>query len=253
MPMQRVIIVEDEANSRRFLVDLLKEHCPELDIVGTAQNVAEAVAIIRSLQPDLVFMDIELQTGTGFDVLEQIRDLQPAIIFTTAYDHYAIKAIRFSAVDYLLKPIDVEELTAAVARTENLKSRKGNQETLDVLMHNLKQLRSNENPTITLSLAEGIEFIPLKDIIRIEAAGAYTNFFLKSGKKLMVSKNLKEYEGMLTDHQFMRVHNSHIINLAEVKRLVKADGGYAVMSDEAQVVISPKKRDEFMHAMMSRI
>src|SRR5690606_8672080 len=119
------------------------------------------------------------------------------------------------------KPIDVDELKAAVARTRGQEQRNSNQQTLEVLMHNLKQLRANENPTITLSVAEGIEFIQLREIIRLEAAGAYTNFFLKGGKKMMVSKNLKEYEGMLGEHEFMRVHNSHIINLAEVKRMVK--------------------------------
>ena len=251
--MQRIIIVEDEARSREFLTDVLTEHCPGLQVVGTAGNVAEAVSAIRELKPDLIFLDIELQTGTGFDVLEQISGAQPAVIFTTAYDHYAIKAIKFSAVDYLLKPIDVDELKAAVARTEDMQQRNSSQQTLQVLMHNLKQLRTNENPTITLSVAEGIEFIPLRDIIRLEAAGAYTNFFLKGGKKMMVSKNLKEYELMLSEHNFMRVHNSHIINLAEVKRMVKSDGGYAVMSDDAQVVISPKKKDDFMQLMMSRI
>jgi two-component system LytT family response regulator len=251
--MQRVIIVEDEARSRAFLADILTEHCPSLRLVGTASNVEEAVAAIAELRPDLVFLDIELQTGTGFDVLNRIGDNQPAVIFTTAYDHYAIKAIKFSAVDYLLKPIDVDELKAAVARTRELEQRNSNQQTLEVLMHNLKQLRANENPTITLSVAEGIEFIPLREIIRLEAAGAYTNFFLKGNRKMMVSKNLKEYENMLGEHEFMRVHNSHIINLAEVKRMVKSDGGYAVMSDDAQVVISPKKRDDFMKMMMSRI
>ena len=251
--MQRVIIVEDEVRSREFLADILAEHCPSLQLVGTAGNVAEAVSAIQSHRPDLVFLDIELQTGTGFDVLEQISGDQPAVIFTTAYDHYAIKAIKFSAVDYLLKPIDVDELKAAVARTRGIEQRNSNQQTLEVLMHNLKQLRANENPTITLSVAEGIEFIQLRDIIRLEAAGAYTNFFLKGGKKMMVSKNLKEYEGMLGEHEFMRVHNSHIINLAEVKRMVKSDGGYAVMSDDAQVVISPKKKDDFVKLMMSRM
>ena len=251
--MQRVIIVEDEARSRAFLADILAEHCADLQVVGMASNVEEAVKAIRELKPDLVFLDIELQTGTGFDVLEQLSGEQPAVIFTTAYDHYAIKAIRFSAVDYLLKPIDVDELKGAVSRTRDLRQRNSSQQTLEVLMHNLKQLRANENPTITLSVAEGIEFIPLREIIRLEAAGAYTNFFLKGGKKMMVSKNLKEYEFMLGEHEFMRVHNSHIINLAEVKRLVKSDGGYAVMSDDAQVVISPKKKDDFVKVMMSRM
>jgi two-component system LytT family response regulator len=251
--MQRVIIVEDEARSREFLHDVLTEHCPTLKVVGLAANVEEAIAAIHALKPDLIFLDIELQTGTGFDVLEGTRDVQPAVIFTTAYDHYAIKAIKFSAVDYLLKPIDVDDLKSAVARVAQQQERRESSQTLDVLMHNLKQLRSNDNPTITLSVAEGIEFIPLREIIRLEAAGAYTNFFLKGGKKMMVSKNLKEYEMMLSEHNFMRVHNSHIINLSEVKRMVKADGGYAVMSDDAQVVISPKKKDDFMQLMMSRI
>ena len=251
--MQRVILVEDEIRSREFLQAVLQEHCPYLEIVATAGNVDDAVQAIRSLRPDLIFLDIELQTGTGFDVLAQIADVQPAVIFTTAYDHYAIKAIKFSAVDYLLKPIDVDELKAAVARTQSLHEKEAGQMTLQALMQNLKQLRTADNPTITLSVAEGLEFIPLSDIIRIEAAGAYTNFFLKGGKKLMVSKNLKEYENMLTDHDFMRVHNSHIINLAEVKRMVRSDGGYAVMSDDAQVIISPKKKEEFVEAMTSRI
>lgn len=251
--MHRVIIIEDEIRSREFLQAVLLEHCPGLEIVATAGNVDDAVQAIRSLRPDLIFLDIELQSGTGFDVLAQISDVQPAVIFTTAYDHYAIKAIKFSAVDYLLKPIDVDELKAAVARTQSMQEKESGQKTLNALMQNLKQLRTADNPTITLSVADGLEFIPLSDIIRIEAAGAYTNFFLKGGKKLMVSKNLKEYENMLTDHDFMRVHNSHIINLAEVKRMVRSDGGYAVMSDDAQVIISPKKKEEFVEAMTSRI
>lgn len=251
--MQRVIIVEDEIRSREFLQAVLQEHCSTLEVVATAGNVDDAVRAIRAHRPDLIFLDIELQTGTGFDVLAQTADVQPAVIFTTAYDHYAIKAIKFSAVDYLLKPIDVDELKAAVSRTQSLQEKESGQKTLNALMQNLKQLRTADNPTITLSVAEGLEFIPLSDIIHIEAAGAYTNFFLKGGKKLMVSKNLKEYENMLTDHDFMRVHNSHIINLAEVKRMVRSDGGYAVMSDDAQVIISPKKKEEFVEAMTSRI
>jgi two-component system LytT family response regulator len=250
--MLQIVIVEDEIRSREFLRDILLEHCKEIEIAGLAGDVAEAVKTIRELQPDLVFMDIELQTGTGFDVLEQIKDLQPTVIFTTAYDHYAIKAIKFSAVDYLLKPIDVEELKLAVSKIQEKASGDTQQQTLQMLMQNLKQLKGNNNPTITLSLADGYEFVPVREIIRLEAAGAYTNFFLKTNKKIMVSKNLKEYESMLTDHDFMRVHNSHIINLGEVKRMLKTDGGYAIMSDDARIVISPKKKEDFIRLMMNR-
>lgn len=249
--MQQIVIVEDEPRSRKFLNDILLEHCEDIAVVGLAGNVAEAVQMIKEKKPDLVFMDIELQTGTGFDVLEQIKGLQPAIIFTTAYDHYAIKAIKFSAVDYLLKPIDVEELKAAVAKTQS-KAPQSQEQTLEMLMQNLKQLKTNDNPTITLSVADGLEFIPVKDIIRLEAAGAYTNFFLKNNRKIMVSKNLKEYESLLSDHDFMRIHNSHIINLSEVKRMLKTDGGLAVMSDDAEIIISAKKKDDFVHAMRHR-
>lgn len=252
--MQRVIIVEDESRSRKFLNDILLEHCKNIDIVALASNVAEAVDEIREKKPDLVFMDIELQTGTSFDVLEQIKDIKPSIIFTTAYDHYAIKAIKFSAVDYLLKPIDVDELKAAVAKTQELlpQQRSTQDQALELLMQNLKHLKTNENPTITLSVSDGLEFIPVKDIIRLEAAGAYTNFFLKNSKKIMVSKNLKEYESLLSDHEFMRIHNSHIINLNEVKRMLKIDGGLAVMSDDAEIIISTKKKDDFIMAMKQR-
>jgi two-component system LytT family response regulator len=251
--MQKILIVEDEIRSREFLRDILLEQVDDIEIAAMAGNVEEAVRAVEEVRPDLIFLDIELQTGTGFDVLEQIKGQKPAIIFTTAYDHYAIKAIKFSAVDYLLKPIDLFELKAAVQKTRDVVKQDERQQSIQVLMQNLKQLRSNDNPTITLSLAEGLEFVPLRNIIRLEAAGAYTTFFLKEGGKILVSKNLKEYENLLSEHQFMRVHNSSIINLAEVKRMVKGDGGYVVMSDDAQVVISVKKKDDFVKLMTNRI
>ncbi len=247
----KAIIVEDELRSREFLNNLVKEYCPGVQVLAMAATVDEAIQAINTHKPELVFLDIELHTGTGFDVLESVEDTNFHVIFTTAYDHYAVKAIKFSAVDYLLKPIDVDELQSAVQKVSNKLS--GNdQQALQVLLQNLRKPLGSDF-SITLATSEGLEFVPLQQIIRLEASGPYTHFFLKEGKKIMVSKNLKEYELLLTEHHFFRVHNSHIINMKEVKRMIKTDGGYAIMNDESMISISPKKKDEFMQQMGLRL
>ncbi len=243
--MYKAIIVEDELHSREFLKNIVAAYCKELLIVSIAANVEEGVTAIKLHQPDIVFLDIEMQTGTGFDLLKQFQQPSFDVIFTTAYDHYAIKAIKFSAVDYLLKPIDIEELQQSVQKVIEKRKEHSGQQALQMLLKNL-QSPNNADQSITLSTSDGLEFIPLKQIIRIEASGPYSHFFLKDNKKIIVSRHLKEYEMLLSDHGFFRVHNSHIINIAEVKRMVKNDGGYAIMSDNANIAISPKKRDEFM-------
>lgn len=250
--MPKAIIVEDELHSRQFLKNLVTEYCPELNLVALASDVEEGVAAIKEYKPDIVFLDIEMQTGTGFDLLLQFPAPEFDVIFTTAYDHYAIKAIKFSAIDYLLKPIEIEELQQAVKKITDKKATNSSQEALQMLLKNL-QAPQKEDPSITLATSEGLEFIPLQQIIRIEASGPYSYFFLKNNKKIMVSRNLKEYEMLLSDHGFFRAHNSHIINIREVKRMVKTDGGYAVMSDDSKISISPKKKDDFMQQMSQRL
>jgi len=247
----KAIIVEDELRSREFLNNLVKEYCPAVQVLATAATVDEAIQAINTHKPELVFLDIELHTGTGFDVLESVVDTNFHVIFTTAYDHYAVKAIKFSAVDYLLKPIDVDELQSAVQKVSN-KLSGNNKQALQVLLQNLRKPLGSDF-SITLATSEGLEFVPLQQIIRLEASGPYTHFFLKEGKKIIVSKNLKEYELLLTEHHFFRVHNSHIINMKEVKRMIKTDGGYAIMNDESMISISPKKKDEFMQQMGLRL
>jgi len=247
----KAIIVEDELRSREFLKKLIQEFCPAVNVIEMSSSVEDAVERINILKPDLLFLDIELHTGTGFDVLEKVSYKDFHVIFTTAYDHYAIKAIKFSAVDYLLKPIDVDELQAAVQKvSERMKN--NNQESLKMLLQNLRKPAETDF-SITLATSNGLEFVPLNQIIRLEASGPYTHFFMKEGKKIMVSKNLKEYETLLSDHNFFRVHNSHIINMKEVKRMVKTDGGYAVMNDDSMITISPKKKDEFMQQIGQRL
>ena len=250
--MLQVAIVEDEKHSRETLKNLLEEFCNDVVIVGMAGSVSEAIEMIKIKKPELVFMDIELQTGTGFDVLDSLSNEHFEVIFTTAFEQYAIKAIKFSSIDYLLKPIDIEELQSAVEKARVKKDAQEYQKQLEVLLTNFKQ-PNGENRNICLSTAEGIEFVKIQDIIYCEANGSYTNFLLKEGKKIIVSKHLKEYETLLSEHAFMRVHNSFLINLLEVQRFVKTDGGYILMKNDDTISISQKKRDEFMEKMSALV
>lgn len=247
----KALIVEDEILSREFLSNMVREHCPQLELAGAASNVDEAVGLIETLSPQLVFLDIEMQTGTGFDVLQRTAGQKFHVIFTTAFDHYAIKAIKFSAVDYLLKPIAYDELQQAVAKALGQMEAPGEDNRLDLLLKNISR-PSGDDFCVSLSTSEGVDFVPLSTIIRLEAKGPYTIFFLKDGRQIMVSRNLKEYENTLQEYGFFRIHNSNIINLKDVKRWVKTDGGYAIMSDGAMVAISPKKKEDFMTLMTRR-
>lgn len=244
----RVVIVEDETKSREGLKNLIDEFCPNAQVVGMAANVDEGLEIITGTQPDLVLLDIEMQSATGFDLLEKLPEINFEVVFTTAYEQYAIKAIKFSAMDYLLKPIDIKELIQAIDRVQNKRNAGISDAQVKSLLDNLRT-EPGKTHKITLSTSDGMVFLPVSDIIRCEAQGAYTQFNLTNGKKILVSKNLKEYEMLLQDHQFLRVHNSHLINLHEVARYVKADGGYAVMNDGTNIPISNTRKEEFLELM----
>lgn len=242
------IIVEDEKHSRETLKNLLEEFCVDVKVIETAANVDEAVTKIAALHPDVVFLDIELQTGTGFDVLSQLRDINFEVIFTTAFEQYAIKAVKFSSLDYLLKPIDLEELQKSIEKAKKKKNQEVYKKQLETLMLNLKQQHPKLNK-ICLSTADGFEFINTADILYCKAEGSYTAFILNNNSKLLVSKHLKEYESLLGEQQFMRVHNSFLINLNEVKKFVKSDGGYIIMNNNDTVSISRAKKDDFLELM----
>ena len=244
----KVVIVEDEKKSRETLKAMLEEFCKDVKVIATASNVQEAVKVLSVVSPDVVFLDIELQTGQGFDVLNQIKDPNFEVIFTTAFEKYAIKAIKFSSLDYLLKPIDLEELKQAVDKARNRMDTNVYREQIDTLMQNLSK-EAYRQEKICLATTIGMEFIKIEDIVLCKADGSYTSFVLRNKNKLMVSKHLKEYETLLAEHQFMRVHNSYVINLKEVKKYIKADGGYIIMSNDMHVSLSPRKKDELIEAM----
>jgi len=243
--MIRALIIEDEKRSAKLLSNLLKEYCPDVELSGAASTVAEAFQLINNQNPDVIFLDIEMQSETGFDLLRKFEEIKFEIVFTTAFENYALKAIKFCAIDYLLKPIDIEELKAAVGKV--LISHQKNQlnKKLDAFMQNMQ----NGNPEqfqIALPSAGGMNIVRVSEILYLRSDRQYTIFFLKSGDKIMTSKNLGEYEELLLEHNFFRVHHSALINLGEVKKYVRGDGGQAVMSNGDEVDISKRKKEAFL-------
>ena len=246
--MLRVVIIEDEALGRETLRNLLNEYCEDIDVVSLAGTVQEGIRAIQVSRPDLVFLDIELHTGTGFEILENVNRYDFEVVFTTAFENYAIQAIKFSAIDYLLKPIDISELREAVEKVRSRREETSQNQKLLTLIQNLGRA-NNDQKIITLSTLDGFEYVAIADIVKLEANGAYTTFFLKPDKKLIVSKNLKEYETLLTDYKFYRVHHSCLINLNEVERYVKSEGGYIVMKDGSRASISQRRKEKFLELM----
>ncbi len=243
----KAIIVDDERHSRETLKTLLGEFCEDVAIVGSIGSVEEAIVAISTTNPDVVFLDVELQSGTGFDILTQIKPINFEIIFITAFEQYAIKAVKYSSLDYLLKPIDLDELKEAVEKVKKKKKQEIYNKQLEVLIYNLR--KQPKLHKICLSTSDGLEFIALENIIYCKANGSYTSFFLKNKGSVLVSKHLKEYENLLADLHFMRVHNSFLINLKEVEKYMKSEGGYILMSNRDTVSISKSKKEAFLNAM----
>lgn len=237
----RAVIVEDEPKSLKILTSMLAEHCSFIRVVDTAGTVQAALESIELHDPDLVFLDIELAKGTGFELLNQIENPRFHLLFTTAFPTYAVDAIRHNAVDYLLKPIGIDELKAAAHKVEQ---RIASGEKLD--MRILQELITKNIPRIALPTLEGLLFVKPEEIIRCEANGNYTSFVLVGQGKVLVSKNIKEFEELLENYHFCRVHHSHIVNLEYVRKYIKGRGGYLVLSDGSTIEVSIRKRDKFL-------
>lgn len=241
------IIVDDERNNCENLKELLTLYCSEIEIVAIAHSASEGIETISKLKPQLVFLDIQMQGGSGFDLLEQIKPVSFEVIFVTAFDQYAIRAIRFCAIDYLLKPVDILELQAAVQRaTQKIRQRDPNL-AMTTLLANRKT--PSNDLKIALPTAERILFVLVSEIIRCLGENNYTTVFLKNGTSVLVSKTLKEYEELLTDKGFLRVHQSHLINAAYIRSFEKHDGGYLKMTDGASVPISRQRKPQVLQQL----
>jgi len=244
--MIRTIVIEDEEYSRTMLVNLLREHCPQIKVVAEADSVQPGLTAIVEQKPQLVFLDIELQSETAFEILERLPEVGFELIFTTAFDHYALKAIKFCAIDYLLKPIDLNELLIAVSKAEKRLNREYMNKNLEALMNNIKS-NSQNNHRIALPTLEGLLFIKVSDIIYCESNGPYTCFFLKQPEKIITSRNLKEYEDLLSEYNFFRIHKSYLVNLQEIQKYVRGEGGQLIMSNGAALAVSKQRKEEFMN------
>jgi two-component system LytT family response regulator len=241
----RVVVVDDEQYAVDFITSVINEYCPSLEVAGIANNVEEGVAVIGKEKPDLVFLDVEMPNGSGFDLLTRFPEKDFDVIFITAFNHYAIKAIKFSAVDYILKPININEFVEAVDRVvkKQEESSLKNNEKFRILLENLKAPTPSR---LAISTSEGMEYLNPREIIRIEADRSYSRFYLTGERKLLVSKNLKEFQDLLGEKYFFRPHNSYLINLKYVKKFVRKEGGYIEMTDGAQVPVSRNRKDIFL-------
>ena len=243
----KTVIVDDEVDAVNFIRSIIQEYCPKLVVTGTAHNANDGVQLITEYQPELVFLDVEMPHGSGFDLLARFPKKTFDVIFITAFNQYALKAIKFSAVDYILKPINISEFIEAVDKVTEKRSHQVNQHVnYQALLENLKSALPTK---LAIPTTEGMESLNTREIVRIEADRSYCWFYMLDHKKHLVSRNLKEYQDLLSDRNFFRPHNSHLINLEFVKKYVRQEGGYIEMTDGSQIPISRIKRDLFLQQM----
>jgi two-component system, LytTR family, response regulator len=246
--MLNAIIVDDEMHSCKTLETLLERDCPQVNIVALCSNGEEAIRVIKQTNPDLVFLDVEMPTMNGFEMLEKLQAINFHLIFVTSYDAYALKAIRFSAIDYLLKPINRDELKAAVEKVIS-RMQAPLPEQLKIILEKMQHPVGSSN-RIAFPTIEGLQLLPIESIISCEADDNYTTLHLKGNRKIVVSSTLKVIEELLEDHSFVRIHRSYLVNVKEIEKYMKADGGYVVMSDGSQIYVSRNKKEELIKMLL---
>lgn len=237
--MKTAIIIDDEKKAIEVLAWQLKQFCPEIEVAGWTTNVPEAIVLIKNKQPDIIFLDIEMPMQNGFDLLETFEDPAFDIIFTTAYNQYAIKAIKFAAFDYLLKPIESKDLKASIDR---YLLKKGNS-IKDQLKELANRLQQNQLNRIAVPSLDGLMMLKPEQIVRCESENNYTKVFLDSKQKIVVAKTLKEIEDTLSGFQFYRIHQSHLVNLMHIQSFIRNDGGYVVMTDGTQLTVARNRKN----------
>ncbi len=249
----KAILIDDEANCRSTLQQLLEKLCPQVQIVAQAKNADEGMTLIDQYHPDLVFLDIEMPGKNGFELIADLPQVNFDIIFTTAFHEYAVKAFRLSAIDYLLKPIDPDEIVAAVQKVEAKKKTSSTQQ-IDLLKDIWMQFSGQQpvvqkNPKIALSNQDGMNIVDIQDIIWCEALGSYTKFHLQKKMNIVVSRSIKEYEEILSEYDFIRTHQSYVVNTKQIVRYIKGDGGQVILSDGTEIEVSRRKKEDVVAAL----
>ncbi|MGV3631792.1 MAG: LytR/AlgR family response regulator transcription factor [Bacteroidota bacterium] len=236
----KAVIVDDEVLAITSLSILIEEHFKNVEIVGRASNVDQGVELVEKLRPDILFLDIEMPSGSGFEVVERTAYIKYKLIFTTAYNEYAVKAFKVNAIDYLLKPIDEIELIKAMQKAIDQRAEINNRFDFSKLLSGIDQMR------ISIPTKEGYDLIDCNELIRVESDSNYTWFHFNNKNKILVSKTLKEVEKQLEKFSFIRVHNSHLVNQKYIIRYIKSDGGYLILSDNAMIPVSKQKRQALL-------
>lgn len=254
--MITAVLVDDDVNLREGMKGLLSIYASDISILGEADSVESGIEIINKINPQVVFLDIQMNDGTGFDILEKLSEMNGKvtsnIVFVTAYEHYAIKAFRFSALDFLLKPVIPDELEKVIEKIRTVLEKESDYSHIDLLLENIRKETDNFK-RIALSNSDGIHLIDVSDIIRCESNDNYTNFIIKNRKPILISKTLKEYEELLTEHDFVRIHQSHLINLSYVKSFEKKENGLLLMYDDSYLPIAQRKRVQLNDILSKKI
>ena len=245
--MIKAIIIDDEQHCIDRIVALLKPFKNTVEIIESCTTVSAGIEAIESLKPDAVFLDVQIHDKTGFDVLKAIKHPAFEVIFTTAFEFYAVQAFKFSAMDYLLKPIDEDDFRLAIDKVSTKLEAKDFSKKITALLNNIS--KTDIQKKITIPTVDGLEFLEVSDIVRCEADINYTTIFTKDRHKLMVSKTLKYFEALLVNCNFFRVHNSHLINLDYIKKYSKGKGGYVTLTDDSVIEVSTRRKDDFLKAI----
>ena len=243
--MLKAIIIDDERSSRNALRQKLINHCPEVNVIAECENGEEGIKSIEENKPDIIFLDVEMPRMNGFTMLQQLKQHNFEIIFITAYDHYAIKAIKFSALDYLVKPVEIADLKTAVEKAAAKRNKSSGNTALETLLQNLMN-KEKEQHRIAIPSMDGLQFIVTGDILYLEANSTYTSFYLANNKKITVAKTLKDFEDLLPSSIFVRIHHSHIINIHCIEKYIKGDGGQVMMKNGVALDVARRKKEDFL-------
>ena len=246
--MLKAVLIDDDESNLSSLSKKLSSHCPQIEIIALCDNASKGIEAIDNLKPDIVFLDIEMPVMNGFVMLQQLNYKNFELIFVTAYDHYAIKAIRFSALDYLVKPIEVEDLKAAVSKAEEKRNHSYPNPQIELLVEQLIN-KKNSFSRIAIPTIEGLQFIKVEDIIYLEASSNYTHIFTTEKKKFIASHTLKDFEDMLPPEIFIRIHNSYIINKNFTEKYIRGEGGQVVLTNGITLDVAKRKKHEFLKAI----
>jgi two-component system LytT family response regulator len=239
------LIIDDEQHCIDRLQKLIERLSDKLHVAGVCRNVEEALLAIDEVKPDLIFLDVHLQERTGFDILTQLNSIPFEIIFTTAFDQYAVHAFKFCALDYLLKPIEEQDLREAINKIDRKASEKESSLKIDMLFHNLRNIEHSQH-RICIPNLNGFNFVSVNDIIRCQSNNNYTTIFLKDQQKLVAAKTLKDFEELLEDKNFFRVHNSHLVNMSYIRKYNKGNGGFITLQDGTEIEVSARRKDQFL-------